>query len=43
MIAVVEYRNSEIASFPAVAVDTRNAIRFMKLHGAEYMDRLSES
>lgn len=36
-IAVVEYRNSEIASFPAVAVDTRNAIRFMKLHGAEYM------
>lgn len=37
VIAVVEYRNSEIASFPAVAVDTRNAIRFMKLHGAEYM------
>lgn len=33
----MEYRNSEIASFPAVAVDTRNAIRFMKLHGAEYM------
>lgn len=37
VIAVVEYRNSEIASFPAVAVDTRNAIRFMKLHGAEYI------
>lgn len=32
-----EYRDSEIASFPAVAVDTRNAIRFMKLHGSEYM------
>ena len=37
VIAVVEYRDSEIASFPAVAVDTRNAIRFMKLHGSEYM------
>lgn len=37
VIAVVEYRDSGIASFPAVAIDTRNAIRFMKLHGAEYM------
>lgn len=37
VIAVVEYRNSEIASFPAVAMDTQNAIRFMKLHSAEYM------
>lgn len=37
VIAVVEYRDSEMASFPAVAVDTRNAIRFMKLHGSEYM------
>ena len=36
VIAVVEYRDSELAPFPAVAVDTRNAIRFMKLHGAEY-------
>lgn len=37
IIAVVEYRDSEIAIFPAVALDTRNAIRFMKKHGAEYM------
>lgn len=37
VIAVVEYRDSSIAPFPAVALDTRNAIRFMKLHGAEYM------
>lgn len=36
VIAVVEYRDSDIASFPAVAVDTRNAIRFMKMHAAEY-------
>lgn len=37
VIAVVEYRNSEIAPFPAVAVDTRNAIRFMRLHAADYL------
>lgn len=37
IIAVVEYRDSEIATFPAVALDTRNAIRLMKIHGAEYM------
>ncbi len=37
VVAVVEYRDSEIALFPAVAVDTRNAIRFMKVHGGEYM------
>ena len=37
VVAVVEYRDSEIAPFPAVAIDTRNAIRFMKVHGAEYM------
>lgn len=36
VIAIVEYRHSEIAPFPAVAVDTRNAIRFMKLHSEEY-------
>ena len=36
VIAVVEYRHSEIAPFPAVAVDTRNAIRFMKTHAEEY-------
>lgn len=37
VIAVVEYRHSGIAAFPAVAFDTRNAIRFMKLHADEYM------
>ncbi len=36
VIAVVEYRHSEIAPFPAPAVDTRNAIRFMKVHAEEY-------
>lgn len=36
VIAIVEYRHSGIAPFPAVAVDTRNAIRFMKVHAAEY-------
>lgn len=36
VIAVVEYRHSEIAPFPAQALDTRNAIRFMKLHAREY-------
>ena len=37
VIAVVEYRHSGIAPFPAVAIDTRNAICFMKQHSAEYM------
>ena len=37
VIAVVEYRHSQIAPFPAVAVDTRNAIRFMKIHADEYL------
>lgn len=36
VIAVVEYRHSGIAPFPAQAVDTRNAIRFMKIHAEEY-------
>ncbi len=36
VIAVVEYRDSSIASFPSVALDTKNAIRFMKLHYSEY-------
>ncbi len=36
VVAIVEYRHSGIAPFPAVAVDTRNAIRFMKVHAAEY-------
>lgn len=36
VIAVVEYRHSDIAPFPAVAIDTRNAIRFMRVHADEY-------
>lgn len=36
VIAVVESRHSGIAPFPAQALDTRNAIRFMKIHAAEY-------
>lgn len=36
VIALVEYRHSGIAPFPAQALDTRNAIRFMKIHAAEY-------
>lgn len=36
VIAVVEYRHSGIAHFPAQAIDTRNAIRYMKLHVKEY-------
>ena len=36
VIAVVEYRHSGIAPFPAQAVDTRNAIRFMKFHAEKY-------
>lgn len=34
--AVVEYRHSGIAGFPAQAVDTRNAIRFLRIHAEEY-------
>lgn len=36
VVAIVEYRDTSIAPFPAVAVDTRNAIRFMKVHANEY-------
>lgn len=36
VVAIVEYRHSGIAPFPAVAVDTRNAIRFIKVHAADY-------
>lgn len=36
VIAVVEYRHSGIASFPAVAIDARNAIRFMKVNCDKY-------
>lgn len=34
--AIVEYRHSGIAKFPAQIIDTKNAIRFMKAHHQEY-------
>ena len=36
VVASVEYRHSKIASFPAQALDTRNAVRFLRLHAKEY-------
>lgn len=36
VVAVVEYRDSSIASFPAPVQDVRNAVRFMRVHAAEY-------
>ncbi|MCD7894539.1 MAG: alpha/beta hydrolase [Erysipelotrichaceae bacterium] len=36
VIAVVEYRHSEIAHFPAQIIDAKNAIRFMKAHCDDY-------
>ncbi len=36
VVAIVEYRHSGIASFPAQAEDARNAVRFMKKYAAEY-------
>lgn len=36
VVAVVEYRHSGIASFPAQAVDARNAIRFMRANAETY-------
>ncbi len=36
VVAVVEYRHSGIAPFPAQIIDTRNAVRFMRVHAAEY-------
>lgn len=35
--AIVEYRHSGIAAFPACAVDARNAVRFLRKHADEYM------
>ncbi|MBO4889131.1 MAG: alpha/beta hydrolase [Firmicutes bacterium] len=34
--AIVEYRHSGIASFPAQAVDARNAVRFLKQNAASF-------
>lgn len=36
VIAVVEYRHSGIAHFPAPIIDAKNATRFMKAHAQEY-------
>lgn len=36
VIAIVEYRPSEIAPFPAQAEDTKTAIRFMKKNAGKY-------
>lgn len=36
VVAIVEYRHSGIAPFPAQIMDTRNAVRFMRAHAAEY-------
>ena len=35
-VAIVEYRHSGLAGFPAQAEDAKTAIRFMKLHAEEY-------
>lgn len=34
--AIVEYRGYDRATFPATLVDTRNAVRFMKLYAEKY-------
>lgn len=34
--AIVEYRHSGIAPFPAQIMDAKNAIRFLRVHAAEY-------
>jgi acetyl esterase/lipase len=36
VVAMVEYRHSRIAPFPAQAVDAQNAVRFLKKHAEEY-------
>lgn len=36
VVAMVEYRPSEIAPFPAQTQDAKTAIRFMRKHAAEY-------
>jgi acetyl esterase/lipase len=36
VVAIVEYRHSGIAPFPAQAKDARNAVRFMRVHAREY-------
>lgn len=36
VVAIVQYRESTLASFPAPVLDTRNAIRFLRVHAKEY-------
>lgn len=36
VVAVVQYRESSLAAFPAPVQDTRNAIRFLRTHAEEY-------
>jgi len=36
VVAIVQYRDSSVASFPAPIQDARNAVRFMRVHAAEY-------
>ena len=36
VVAVVQYRDSSVATFPAPVQDARNAVRFMRAHAAEY-------
>lgn len=36
VIAVVQYRDSSVTSFPAPVQDARNAVRFMRVHAQEY-------
>lgn len=36
VVAVVQYRHSGIAPFPAQIMDAKNAVRFMRLHADEY-------
>lgn len=36
VVAVVEYRHSGIAPFPAQIMDTRNAIRFLRVNAKQY-------
>jgi acetyl esterase/lipase len=36
VVAIVEYRHSGIAPFPAQAIDARNAIRFLRKNAQEY-------
>ena len=37
VVAVVEYRDYDIAPFPAPIVDARNAVRFMRMHAKDYV------